>query len=155
MRYEFDPADARKFAEIVGIHSYQKGNELTFKYCPYCNGAEKDKKTFSINMDTGVFQCFRSSCGVKGNMIRLAKGTSLRCEGTCETYDVPGYAIDDMNQYGGFTGVKTVQAAAALQEEQGELNLFVINADLKEAQEQFKNYHRFLPPFPYGVLQGK
>lgn len=73
MRYEFDPADARKFAEVVGIHSYQKGNELTFKYCPYCKGSEKDKKTFSINMDTGVFQCFRSSCGVKGNMIRLAK----------------------------------------------------------------------------------
>ena len=73
MRYEFDPADARKFAEIVGIYSYQKGNELTFKYCPYCKGSEKDQKTFSINMDTGVFQCFRSSCGVKGNMIRLAK----------------------------------------------------------------------------------
>ena len=73
MRYEFDPADARRFAEIVGIHSFQKGNELTFQYCPYCKGSEKDKKTFSINMDTGVFQCFRSSCGVKGNMIRLAK----------------------------------------------------------------------------------
>ena len=24
-------------------------------------------------MDTGMFQCFRASCGVKGNMIRLAK----------------------------------------------------------------------------------
>ena len=69
------------------------------------------------------------------DMIRLAKGVSLRCEGTCDTYDVPGYAIDDMNQYGGFTGVKTVQAAAALQEDEGELNVFVINADLKEAQE--------------------
>ena len=69
------------------------------------------------------------------DMIRLAKGVSLRCEGTCDTYDVPGYAIDDMNQYGGFTGVKTVQAAAALREDEGELNIFVINADLKEPQE--------------------
>ena len=69
------------------------------------------------------------------DMIRLAKGVSLRCEGTCETYDVPGYAIDDMNQYGGFTGVKTIQAAAALREDEGELNIFVINADLKEPQE--------------------
>ena len=69
------------------------------------------------------------------DMIRLAKGVSLRCEGTCDTYDVSGYAIDDMNQYGGFTGVKTVQAAAALQEDAGELNVFVINADLNEPQE--------------------
>ena len=69
------------------------------------------------------------------DMIRLAKGVSLRCEGTCDTYDVPGYAIDDMNQYGGFTGVRTVQAAAALQEDAGELNIFVINADLADAQE--------------------
>ncbi len=69
------------------------------------------------------------------DMIRLAKGTSLLCEGSCDTYDVPGYAIDDMNQYGGFTGVKTVQSAAALNEETGELNIFVINADLNEEQE--------------------
>ena len=68
-------------------------------------------------------------------LISRAKGVSLRCEGTCDTYDVPGYAIDDMNQYGGFTGVKTIQAAAALQEDAGELNLFVINADLNEEQE--------------------
>ena len=68
-------------------------------------------------------------------MIRRAKGTSLRCEISCDTYDVPGYAIDDMNQYGGFTGVETVQAAAALDEEAGELTVFVINADAEEEQE--------------------
>lgn len=68
-------------------------------------------------------------------MIRRAKGTSLRCEISCDTYDVPGYAIDDMNQYGGFTGVETVQAAAALDEEAGELTVFVINADVEEEQE--------------------
>ena len=68
-------------------------------------------------------------------MIRWAKGDSLVCEVQCERYDVPGYAIDDMNQYGGFTGVQTVQAAAALNEEAGELTAFVINADLEEEQE--------------------
>ena len=68
-------------------------------------------------------------------MIRWAKGTSLRCETSCETYDVPGYAIDDMNQYGGFTGVQTVQAAAALHEEAGEMAVFIVNADLEEEQE--------------------
>ena len=68
-------------------------------------------------------------------LIRLAKGDSLQCEVTCETYDVPGYAIDDMNQYGGFTGVETIQAAAALNEPEEELSVFVINADLEEDQE--------------------
>ncbi len=68
-------------------------------------------------------------------MIQWAKGDSLVCEVKCDCYDVPGYAIDDMNQYGGFTGVRTVQAAAALNEEAGELTVFVINADLEEAQE--------------------
>lgn len=73
MRYEFDPADAKRFSDVVKIPVYQKGDELTFQYCPYCKGSERDKKTFSINMVTGQFQCFRSSCGEKGNMVRLAK----------------------------------------------------------------------------------
>ncbi len=68
-------------------------------------------------------------------MIQWAKGDSLRCEVDCERYDVPGYAADDMNQYGGFTGVQTVQAAAALNEDAGELSVFVINADAEEEQE--------------------
>ena len=68
-------------------------------------------------------------------LIRLAKGVSLQCGIDCERYDVPGYAIDDMNQYGGFTGVRTIQAAAALNEEAEELNVFVINGDPAESQE--------------------
>ena len=76
-------------------------------------------------------------------MIRWAKGISLRCEVSCETYDVPGYAIDDMNQYGGFTGVETVQAAAALNGEKDELTVFVINADLMEEQELTMNLRGF------------
>ena len=67
-------------------------------------------------------------------MIRWARGQSLLCPVTCEKYDVPGYAIDDMNQYGGFAGADTVQAAAALNEAAGELTVFVINADLSEEQ---------------------
>ncbi|MBR4458445.1 MAG: alpha-L-arabinofuranosidase [Clostridia bacterium] len=68
-------------------------------------------------------------------LIRLAKGTSLRCEVTCGKYDVSGYVIDDMNQYAGFEGVETVQAAAALNEAEGVLSVFVINADLAEGQQ--------------------
>ncbi len=67
-------------------------------------------------------------------MIRWAKGVSLECPVACERYDVPGYAIDDMNRYGGFEGVQTVQAAAAFDEEAEALTVFVINADLAEEQ---------------------
>lgn len=67
-------------------------------------------------------------------MIRWARGVSLLCQVDCEKYDVPGYAIDDMNQYDGFSDVDTIQAAAAMDEARGELAVFVINADLKAAQ---------------------
>ena len=68
-------------------------------------------------------------------MIRWARGESLLCQVECDRYDVPGYAIDDMNQYAGFEGVDTIQAAAALDEEAGEMTMFVINADLEHAQQ--------------------
>lgn len=67
-------------------------------------------------------------------MIRWARGESLLCLVDCDKYDVPGYAIDDMNQYGGFEGVETIQSAAALDEANGALTIFVINADLEEDQ---------------------
>ena len=67
-------------------------------------------------------------------MIRTARGASLRCEVRCETYDVPGYVIDDMNQYAGFENAETIQAAAAMDEERGVLSVYVINACLTERQ---------------------
>ena len=76
-------------------------------------------------------------------MIRWARGESLECPVKCEHYDVPEYAIDDMNQYGGFTGVPSVQAAAVVNEEAGEMTVFVINADLKEAQELRVDFRGF------------
>lgn len=70
--YEFNQDDAIRFAKEQGIRSYKKGDELTFEYCPYCKGGEHhDKSTFSINLDTGVFNCLRGSCGRSGNMISL------------------------------------------------------------------------------------
>ncbi len=68
-------------------------------------------------------------------LIRWARGESLMCRVECDRYDVPGYAIDDMNQYGGFEDVDTIQAAAALNEAAGEMTVFVINADLDNAQQ--------------------
>lgn len=72
--YEFKRDDAFRFAQKVGISCYEKGNELFFKSCPYCHGNGKgNEKSFSINLNTGVFKCFRESCGASGNMIRLSR----------------------------------------------------------------------------------
>ena len=68
-------------------------------------------------------------------MIRYAKGVSLEPVVESETYNVEGYAIDDMNQYGGFENVAYVQAAAALNEEAGELTVFVINSDHEDCHQ--------------------
>lgn len=84
MQYEFKADDAYAFARSQGIEVKPKGDELFFKICPYCRPAASrgNTRTFSINLNTGEFKCFRSSCGMKGNMITLAKdfGFSLGTE---------------------------------------------------------------------------
>ena len=70
--YKFKSEDAWRFADTIRATTFQVGDELVFKTCPYCNQT-RDKKTFSINLKNGKFQCFRSSCGIKGNMITLAR----------------------------------------------------------------------------------
>ena len=72
--YEFRKEDAYRFADVVGIEAHTHGDELQFRYCPYCNGGlSRDKKTFAINLKTGAWNCKRGSCGRKGNMITLAQ----------------------------------------------------------------------------------
>ena len=85
--YQFDPEDARRFARERGIPTKVIGNELRFKTCPYCRST-KDRDTFAINLDTGMFKCMRSSCSAKGNMLTLHKdfGFSLGTE-VNEYYD--------------------------------------------------------------------
>lgn len=71
--YEFKEADALEFARASGIQTKQRGDELQFIRCPYCNGGRNgDKGTFSINLTNGQFKCLRSSCSVSGNMLTLA-----------------------------------------------------------------------------------
>ena len=70
--YQFSREDALRFAQERGAHAHTRGNELVFKYCPYCGGGPKrDTDTFAINLKTGAFNCKRSTCGETGNMIRL------------------------------------------------------------------------------------
>ena len=73
MGYEFKADDVFSFATAMGAETRRKGNELEFKLCPYCGGNKNDKYTFSINLDTGAFNCFRASCGKQGHFVELAR----------------------------------------------------------------------------------
>lgn len=76
--YEFRIEDAYEFARLQSIQTFQKGDELHFKICPYCHGGRnRDKNTFSINLSTGLFNCMRASCGAHGSMITLASDFDL------------------------------------------------------------------------------
>lgn len=78
--YEFNAEDVYRFAGFKGIETSQKGNELFFKYCPYCNGGGRDKETMSVNLSTGAFKCFRASCGKQGHFVELARDFDFRLE---------------------------------------------------------------------------
>ena len=68
-------------------------------------------------------------------ILDYAKGVSLLPEVESETYEIPGYWIDDMHQYDTRKGVKYIEAAAASNKETGELNVFVINRDWNDDAE--------------------
>ena len=52
----------------------ERGNEIQALYCPYCNGGRnKDKRTFSLNKETGLYKCFRGTCGEEGNLKQLGE----------------------------------------------------------------------------------
>lgn len=74
MGYELKETDVYGLASALGAQTIKKGKELFFKRCPYCNGGfNGDKETFSVNLQTGAFKCFRASCGVQGHFVKLAK----------------------------------------------------------------------------------
>lgn len=59
---------ARKY---FGEFSEENG-EIIPKLCPYCHGGQHhDKKTFAMNVETGVFNCKRGSCGMKGTFFKI------------------------------------------------------------------------------------
>mgnify|MGYP002520827250 CR=1 FL=1 len=78
--YELNQADIYNFAASVGAEAKKKGDELFFKYCPYCKGAGHDRETFSINLDTGTFKCFRASCGKQGHFVELARDFGFKLD---------------------------------------------------------------------------
>lgn len=73
MGYEFQERDLLGLAEKLGAETRRKGDELFFKWCPYCHGDGHDKDTFSVNLTTGLFKCFRSGCDRHGHFVQLAR----------------------------------------------------------------------------------
>jgi len=86
--YQFSPDDAFRFAQDIGIRARQVGDELEFTQCPYCKGGRTrgDKKTFSINLTSGAFNCLRASCGARGNMITLHKDFNFSLGRDADSY---------------------------------------------------------------------
>lgn len=72
--YEYSPNDVFNFAQSIHADYKQKGDELWFKACPYCQGGSgRDRETFSVNLKTGAYKCFRASCGKQGHFVELAR----------------------------------------------------------------------------------
>lgn len=74
MSYELKQEDIFGAIAMTGIPTRQKGDEMQFKYCPYCfGGGHKDEYTFSINIVTGKSNCMRGSCGVRKHFQQFAR----------------------------------------------------------------------------------
>lgn len=65
-------------------------------------------------------------------LIKYCRGVSLLPSVDCDTYDIPGYATSDFHQYGSHEGVKYIESAAAYNEAEGGLNVFVINRNWEQ-----------------------
>lgn len=88
--YEFREEDAYNFARFINARTLVKGRELVFKECPYCHGSGKgNKEKFSINLDTGAFNCLRASCNAHGNMITLSKDFDFSLGSVVDEYFRP------------------------------------------------------------------
>lgn len=105
--YKFDPEDAREFARSRNIRTSTSGDELVFEWCPFCGertDRKNNKKKFAINLKTGQYNCFRASCGAKGNMITLSKHFG---------FELPGYADEYYNHRKRYANLSSFQRPVA------------------------------------------
>lgn len=83
MAYQLNQKDILDFAQTQPGTTKIKGDELFFEYCPYCSGGKgnkRDRHTMSINVSTGVFKCFRSTCGKQGHFVELARDFNFKLD---------------------------------------------------------------------------
>jgi|GEM_PF-4602123 len=89
MKYNFKRQDAFDFANFIGIASYERHGNLQFRKCPYCGKQTDDKNTFGISLETGQYNCLRSSCGAKGSFFQLARDFDFKLSQEFEEYYKP------------------------------------------------------------------
>lgn len=88
--YEFKKQDAYDFANFIHAKTHEKNGELVFYSCPYCKGKGKGNiNSFSINLSTGAYNCLRSTCHAKGNMITLSKDFDFSLGSSVDEYYRP------------------------------------------------------------------
>ena len=64
--------DIISFAQRYLFPYKLRGNEIVALHCPFCRGGHKhDKESFSLNMDSKVYNCMRGKCGVTGTYNQL------------------------------------------------------------------------------------
>lgn len=81
MSYTFKSEDVLDFADSIRADVHIKGDELVFKYCPYCEGGRhNDRETFSVNLDSGAFCCLRASCSMSGHFVELARDFNFQLD---------------------------------------------------------------------------
>lgn len=73
MSYVMKAEDVHGLAQSLSIKTKVKGDELWFRHCPKCKGGGGDLETFSVNLTTGAFKCFRASCGYSGHFVELCR----------------------------------------------------------------------------------
>lgn len=87
--YRFDPQDAYRFADFMGIKKKPYGENLRLRECPYCH---KEEGYFAISLKTGAFNCKRASCGAKGNMITLHRDFGFDLGADVTEYEKPKFS---------------------------------------------------------------
>ncbi|WP_130838093.1 alpha-L-arabinofuranosidase C-terminal domain-containing protein [Lachnoclostridium sp. Marseille-P6806] len=69
---------------------------------------------------------------VFSDMLTYGHGESMQVKTDCECFDIPAAAIDDNQQYAGHKDLPYIDSAVTMDEEKGELVLFLINRSEKE-----------------------
>ena len=74
MSYELKQEDIYGLISSLNIRTRQHGNEMQFEYCPYCYGGQhKDQWTFSINTESGAYNCTRGKCEKRGRFEQICR----------------------------------------------------------------------------------